>query len=207
MRLDFVLLLTSTSSDVRYRIGLFDFEDPHRAEHRPVYKSVAIVCGLFLFSTAASAQRFNGFVGHSYAGFGPTLGTLQLNALTPRIIHRLNGWNASLEAKVLPVLGIVADFSGHYGNATTYLSCSHYALPFCFASNTNESLYTLTAGLQVSLRLGRFEPYAHALFGGALVTYETSFADVLGGGINVSVIPRLAWRVQADAVQTRFSAQ
>jgi hypothetical protein len=58
--------------------------------------------------------------------------------------------------------------------------------------------------------LGRFEPYAHALFGGALyrvspspATY-TSFADVLGGGIDVSVIPWLAWRVQADAIQTRF---
>jgi hypothetical protein len=155
VRLDFVLLLPSTSSDVRYRIGLFDFEDPRRAEHRPVYKSVAIVCGLFLFSTAASEQRFNGFVGHSYAGFGPTLGTLQLNALTPRIIHRLNGWNASLEAKVLPVLGIVADFSGHYGNAATYLSCSHYALPFCFASNTNESLYTLNRRVTSLLAIGK----------------------------------------------------
>jgi hypothetical protein len=72
-------------------------------------------------------------------------------------------------------------------------------------------LYTFAVGPQVSLRLGRFEPYAHALFGGALyrvstfVTSDTSFADVLGGGINVSVIPWLAWRVQADAIQTRFS--
>jgi hypothetical protein len=58
--------------------------------------------------------------------------------------------------------------------------------------------------------LGRFEPYAHALFGGALYRVspltDTSFADVLGGGINVSVIPWIAWRVQADAIQTRFSS-
>ena len=194
----------STSPDVRYPIGRFNFKNPYRAEHRPMYKIIAIVCGVLLFSTAASAQRFNAFVGYSYSGFGPTVGTLQLDPLSPRIIHRLNGWNASLEAKVLPILGIVADFSGHYGNETTFVSCSHYTLPYCFATNANVSLYTLTAGPQVSLRLGRFEPYAHALFGGALITYETSFADVLGGGINVSVIPWIALRVQADAIQTRF---
>ena len=121
----------------------------------------------------------------------------------------LNGWNGSLEAKVLPVLGIVADFSGHYGNATTDLFCSQYSSPFsCYANNTNVSSYTLAVGPQVSLRLGRFEPYAHALFGGALYRdpmSHTSFADILGGGINVSVISWVAWRVQADAVQTRLS--
>jgi len=81
--------------------------------------------------------------------------------------------------------------------------------PFsCYANNTNVSSYTLAVGPQVSLRLGRFEPYAHALFGGALYRdpmSHTSFADILGGGINVSVISWVAWRVQADAVQTRLS--
>jgi hypothetical protein len=203
----------SGSSDVRYPIGRFDFNDPYRVEDRAMYKIIAIVCGLLLFSTAASAQRFNAFVGYSYSGFGPTLGTLQLDPLSPKIHHSLNGWNASLEAKVLPVLGIVADFSGHYGNATTDVVCSQYTAPFCYADNENVSLYTLTAGPQISLRLGRFEPFAHALFGAdvrktstsALVPYsDISFADMLGGGISVSVISRLAWRVQADDLQTRF---
>jgi hypothetical protein len=70
-------------------------------------------------------------------------------------------------------------------------------------------LYTFTFGPQVSLPLGRFKPYAHALFGGALYRElqffggsDTSFADELGGGVDVSVIPRVAWRVQADALQT-----
>jgi hypothetical protein len=61
--------------------------------------------------------------------------------------------------------------------------------------------------------LGRFKPYAHALFGGALhreVVFfpesHTSYADVLGGGIDVSVTPRVAWRVQADALQTSKSS-
>jgi hypothetical protein len=115
MKLDFVLVLMSTSSDVRYPIGRFNFKNPYRAEHRPMYKIVAIVCGVLLFSTAASAQRFNAFIGYSHSGYGPNVSqVLPLFAGSPGINsrHNLNGWNASLEAKVLPVLGIVADFSG-----------------------------------------------------------------------------------------------
>jgi hypothetical protein len=61
------------------------------------------------------------------------------------------------------------------------------------------------------LPLGRIKPFAHALFGGAryrdstFLTTNTSFADLLGGGVDVSLIPWLAWRVQGDALQTRFS--
>jgi hypothetical protein len=84
-------------------------------------KIMAIVCGLFLLSTAASAQRFNAFVGYSHIGFGPNLYSLQLDPLSPPLRRSKNGWNASLEAKVLPVLGIVADFSGYYGNSTANL--------------------------------------------------------------------------------------
>jgi hypothetical protein len=170
-------------------------------------KIMAIVCGLFLFSTAASAQRFNAFVGYSHIGFGPNLYSLQLNPLSPPLRRSKNGWNASLEAKVLPVLGIVADFSGYYGNSTAILSCSQY-VAFCGAGNANFSLYSFTFGPQVSLPFGRFKPYAHALFGVSLsrpfLPYSTSFADLLGGGIDISLIPRLAWRAQADVTQTRF---
>ena len=173
-------------------------------------KIMAIVCGLFLFSTAASAQRFNVFVGYSHIGFGPNLYSLQLNPLSPPLRRSKNGWNASLEAKVLPVLGIVADFSGFYGNSTDFLGCSQYTAPFCGADNANFSLYSFTFGPQVSVPFGRFKPYAHALFGvslsrPSLASTGTSFADLLGGGIDISLIPRLAWRAQADLTQTRFS--
>jgi hypothetical protein len=179
---------------------------------RPRYKIIAIVCGLFLFSAAASAERFNVFAGYSYSRFGLYLPSDRpLLAGSPAVSHSLNGWNGSLEVKVLPILGIVADSSGHYGNETTDLSCSQYTAPSCTSGNGNVTLITFTFGPQVSLRLGRFEPYAHALFGGAryrtslYVASQHSFADVLGGGIDVSVIPRIAWRVQADALQTWFS--
>ena len=175
-----------------------------------MYKIITVVCGVFLFSTAALAQRFNVFAGYSYSSFGLYLPQgLQLGPLSDPIKHSLNGWNGSLEARVLPFLGIVADFSGHYGDATTDLTCSQYTAPYCFASDAKVGLYTFNAGPQVSLRLGKIRPYAHALFGADVLKQsssfrETSFADVLGGGIDIAVIPRLAWRVQADVLQTRF---
>jgi hypothetical protein len=152
-----------------------------------VYKMIAIMCGLLLFSTAASAQRFNVFAGYSYSGFGPVQGQ-PLLAGSPAVSHSLNGWNGSLEAKILPILGIVADLSGHYGNGTASFSCS--PSPFllaCSPNNANVSLYTFTLGPQISLRLGKFEPYAHVLVGGALHSAflrSGSFADVLGGGVD-----------------------
>lgn len=184
----------------------------------PVHKLMAIVCGLFLFLTAArsDAQRFNAFAGISYSGYGPDLSFFQQLPSSPKIRHSLYGWNGSLEVKVLPVLGIVADFSGHYGTETvgSLLLCRGSGPP-PFASpcteNDRANLYTFMFGPQVSLPLGRFKPYAHALFGAALYRElaffggsDTSFSDALGGGVDVSVIPWVAWRVQADALQTRF---
>jgi hypothetical protein len=185
-----------------------------------VYKLMAI--GVFvvfvLYCRESNAQRFNAFAGISYSGYGPNLSFFPQLPSSPKIRHSLYGWNGSLEVKVLPVLGIVADFSGHYGNETigSLLLCRGGGPP-PFASpcteNESASLYTFTFGPQVSLPLGRFKPYAHALFGGALYRElaffggsDTSFADELGGGVDVSVIPWVAWRVQADALQTRFSS-
>jgi hypothetical protein len=185
----------------------------------PVYKLMAIVCLLFLFFTVArsNAQRFNAFAGISYSGYGQKFSGFPVPLMgSPK--HSLIGWNGSLEAKVLPVLGIVADFSGHYGNETigSLIFCRGPlppSVPPNCTENASVSLYTFTFGPQVSLPLGRFKPYAHALFGGALYRElmflggsSTSFADELGGGIDVSVIPLLAWRVQADALQTRFGS-
>jgi hypothetical protein len=52
----------------------------------------------------------------------------------------------------------------------------------------------------------------HALVGGAHVNESelgvaggnTSFADALGGGVDYQFLPRMGWRVQVDALQTRF---
>jgi hypothetical protein len=71
-------------------------------------------------------------------------------------------------------------------------------------------------GPQFSVCIGRLMPFAHALFGVSHISDTTSidnfsnsdapFADALRGGIDYRLIPRVAWRVLADALQTRFLA-
>jgi hypothetical protein len=176
-----------------------------------MYKLMAILCILFLFFSAAkgNAQRFNAFGGFSYSRYGAN------RFLSPR--NALLGWNGSLEVKVFPILGFIADLSGQYGKETTAASpnlCLVLPPPAVYSctQKVNASVYTFTGGPQVSFALRRFRPYAHALFGAVLYRELTvpsssyssssiSFADELGGGIDVSIIPRVAWRVQADDLQ------
>src|SRR6202051_3443833 len=69
----------------------------------------AVVFVSLIFSAAASAQvptSGNVFFGYSYYN-------TQLSS-TNRT--NLNGWEGSLEGKVLPFVGLVVDFSDHYGS-------------------------------------------------------------------------------------------
>jgi hypothetical protein len=138
---------------------------------------------LFLV-TVASAQvptKGNIFFGYSYnrADFN---GAGSAN---------LNGWEGSLEGKVLPFVGIVADFSGHYG--------------------LGDSVHNVTFGPRVSFPVGKFTPFAHALVGVGHISgnsvSDTALSDALGGGIDYHIFPLLGWRFQLDALQTRFFSQ
>ena len=99
-----------------------------------------------------------------------------------------NGWNGSLEGKVLPWVGLVADVSGQYGSS--------------------QSIHSVVFGPRVSVSVGRIRPFAHAMFGvshfNANPGSDTSFADVLGGGVDYRMFHVLGWRFQLDALQTRF---
>ena len=69
-------------------------------------------------------------------------------------------------------------------------------------------------GPQVSVSVGKITPFAHILGGISHITVgstsltpsssDTSFGDAIGGGFDYKLIPTIAWRVQADLVQTRF---
>src|SRR6478752_7807431 len=74
-----------------------------------VSKFTIIASILLLLPTAALAQiptRGNVFFGYSYGS-----ADFSSNGRT-----NLNGWNGSLEGKVLPWVGFVVDFSGLYGS-------------------------------------------------------------------------------------------
>ncbi|HZQ22033.1 MAG TPA: outer membrane beta-barrel protein [Terriglobales bacterium] len=152
-------------------------------------KFVVALFSFFLFSVAAGAQiipKGNVFGGYSYnrvdLGGGDHSG--------------FNGWAASLEGKVFPLVGIVADFSG-YSKSPNGISTKEYNFLF---------------GPRVSMSIGNLRPFAEALAGAAHVnstvlgssTSDTNFAYALGGGVDYKFFRTFAWRVQGDFLQTRF---
>jgi opacity protein-like surface antigen len=151
-----------------------------------------------LFASVAMAQvptSGNVFFGYSYYNTN----------LSPIDRANANGWEASLEGKVLPWVGIVADFSGHYGSENFPAFCPQN--PCTINVNVNER--NVLFGPRVSASFGKFRPFAEAMFGVGHVNADaagsdTSFATALGGGLDYRLIRPVAWRFQGDYIQTRF---
>ena len=163
-----------------------------------------VVAGAILFllsfmgNAFAQVPKASIFVGYSY-----------MSADLPNISGRqnLNGWEGSLEGKVLPFLGIVADGSGHYGT-TQVLICPVVVGGHCPGVKGN--LYTALFGPRVSASFGRLRPFAHVLVGAADVSgsvSEFSLASAVGGGVDFKIAPILGWRFQGDYIHTHFSGQ
>jgi hypothetical protein len=155
-----------------------------------------IVFVLLLSPTAALAQiptKGNVFLGYSYASAG-----LSMNGRT-----NLNGWDGSLEGKILPWVGIVADFSGLYGS-------QH--VPVVPPISVTTGVHSFLFGPRASVAVGKFTPFVHALFGASHVNEsalgssgsDSSFATAWGGGVDYRLVHGIGWRVQADVLQTRF---
>jgi len=120
----------------------------------------------------------------------------------------LNGWEGSLEGKVLPWVGIVADLSGHYGSQNFPTTCPVIPGP-CPAVNLKVNEHNVLFGPRVSVSVGKIRPFAEALIGVGHVSAhsagsDTSFATGVGGGLDYHLFPLLAWRVEGDYVTTRF---
>jgi hypothetical protein len=179
------------------------------------YKSVkkivllAIVLVAGIVAQAQVPTSGNIFFGYSYSG-----GNVFLSSAPERqaASHSagLNGWEGSLEGKFLPWIGIVADLSGHYGSHD--LPVCGFILPPCSISSFNAKRYTVLFGPRLSVSIGKFAPFAHALIGashisdsgGGISDSDTSLATAIGGGLDYKLIKGLAWRVQGDEVHTRF---
>jgi len=135
----------------------------------------------------------------------------------------LNGWEGAFAYNPAKWLSLVADFSGAYGSAnisvllpSPFPSCP----PFCPSSTTTFSpstrIYTYLFGVNVPYRKRqKITPFAQALFGRAhaggtvgtlpqqFTETDTKLAVALGVGVDYQIRPRLAWRLQADYLQTR----
>ena len=165
---------------------------------------------VFLFTTIGYAQIPSGnvFVGYSYLS----------TDLGPGDRANWNGWNGSVEGKVLPFIGIVADLSGHYGslasNSTGLCTVPPGGLPGgCLGPLSGSgNQHNFLFGPRASVSLGKFRPFAHVLLGASHISESssgfsnsgTSFAYAVGGGIDYHLAPLIGWRLQADLLQTRF---
>lgn len=145
------------------------------------------LCTLVLFLTmlaaGASAQvptKGNVFFGYSY-----NRAEIVSNDAT-----NLNGWNASLEGKLLPWVGIVGDLGGTYGH--------------------HISEHNFLFGPRISAEVGPYRPFAELMIGASHINVgngaatNTSFSNAVGGGLDYRVAGPVAIRGQVDWIHTRF---
>lgn len=117
----------------------------------------------------------------------------------------LNGWEGSVEGKVLPFIGIVGDFSG-YDGSQNFTTCTTPILD-CVTFNNNFTEHNYLFGPRASVSVGKIRPFAELLVGAGHIHVngggsDTSFATAVGGGIDYKLMRVLAWRLQGDYIHT-----
>jgi len=170
-----------------------------------MFKPACIGVALFLFAGVASAQvptSGNVFVGYSFENSSSS--ALNLSLSRPN----LQGWEGSVEGKVLPWVGLVTDFSGHYGSETFSEPTPSGPTTIKVTGHELEVMF----GPRVSIPVGKFTPFAEIMGGVAHISTggtipgpsTTSFGTALGGGIDYRLVRPIFLRVEGDYVVTRF---
>lgn len=163
-------------------------------------KTGFIVVTLLICATVASAQIPGGNVFFGYSYYNTDLSS-NVNRTSA------NGWEASVEGKIIPFLGIVADFDAHYGSQN-FVSVCAFGGVCSVNANFTENNYLF--GPRVSISVAKLRPFAEALVGAGHVSVnngfgtDTSFAEAIGGGIDYKIFHLLAWRLQGDYVGTHL---
>jgi opacity protein-like surface antigen len=182
-------------------------------------KKLLLLIGVAMLSSvsavAQQAPKSEVFGGYSY--FRPDGG------------GSLHGWNGSADVNLNKWLGVVADFSGHYGSSSTSVSTAIIGQPgLSVEASADSNIHTFLVGPQVSYRKDeRLTPFGHALIGFSRVhdhgsatatvpvlgtttfsfnNTDTGFAMGLGGGLDVTITRSVALRlIQADYLMTRLN--
>lgn len=158
------------------------------------------LCALVTVAAAQVPTSGNVFFGYSY--YNTDLSNLGRTGL--------NGWEGSLEGKVLPGVGIVADITGHYGSQNAVnpsATCVRGGV--CGPLSVGSHVYEAMFRPRFYAPFGKLRPFAEFEFGvGHIITNglgsDTSFAMAFGGGLDYRIFRPLAWRLQADYVGTHF---
>ena len=173
-------------------------------------KAGIIVVTFLLFAGLAAAQIPTG--GNVF--FGYTYYNTKLSVSN----GSLNGWEASLEGKLFPLLGIVADVTGHYGTQqfSEPIACP-VGVTACGPGigSASAHIYQAMFGPRLSVPVGKFRPFAEFEIGVGHVNNtnafgfgsDTSFATAVGGGVDYKIVRPIAWRFQGDYVRTKFFSQ
>jgi hypothetical protein len=124
----------------------------------------------------------------------------------------LNGFEASLEGKIFPAVGIVADFTTNFGSQVFNSGAGTCAIGATCTGKENLHVYQALFGPRFSASLGKFRPFAEFEFGVAHVTTgapfsDSSFATAVGGGLDYRIVRPVAWRFQGDYVSTHLFGQ
>ncbi len=143
-------------------------------------------------SAWAQVPKGNVFFGYSYDRM-PVVTNDTFNS---------NGWDASLEGKVFPFVGLVVDIDGHYGSGT-------------FSGiGADVAAHNVLFGPRVSVQVERFRPFGEFLVGAGHISRsngisdsDTSFANAAGGGLDYRVAGPVSIRGQLDWIETRFYGQ
>lgn len=132
--------------------------------------------------SVAQDTKFELFGGYSYLRGNPGGGLPTVDT---------SGWEASVAYNWNSWLALKADFDGHY--------CCDGA-----------KMHDFLGGPQINFGHGELRPYIHALVGvshGSQGTFsDTVLAFAGGGGVDVKITDRFAWRVaQVDYFGTRYA--
>jgi hypothetical protein len=180
-------------------------------------RKVTLAVTFLLLSTFTFAQlpSANVFIGYSYSSLD--LSSIQSNLnLNNGGRANANGWEASFEGKIIPFLGLVADFNGDYtsrsSTTTSYPPCpfpSGTCGPIVRTTNVGILEQNFLFGPRASVSLGKLRPFAEAFIGGSHLSAaqngsDNSFASAVGGGLDYRLIHFLAWRFEGDYVHTHF---
>lgn len=129
----------------------------------------------------------------------------------------MNGWNLSAAVNPSRWFSVVGDFGGYYNSPTqsTLFKPANCVLCTGGVSATVHNIYTFTGGPQISTGEDNVTVFGHILFGGAHTRADlvsnvtpsasisaTSFALILGGGVDIGFSRRFALRIQPDYFTT-----
>ncbi len=147
---------------------------------------------LLALASAARAQiptKGNVFFGYSY----------DRTSIVSDDTSNLNGWEATLEGKFLPWIGVVVDVDGHYGSHNFG------------GTSADVTAHNVLFGPRVSVQVKRFRPFGEFLVGvghisrsNGISDSDTSFANAVGGGLDYRIFGPVTLRGQLDWVNTHF---